>query len=238
MYAAAQPRPLSEDPMVDADFSTMRELMIREIMAHSAYVEERLGRSSLDDDVMAAVGRVPRHEFVPAELRPYAYLNTPLPIGHDKTISQPFIVALMTDLLKVEEGTTVLEIGTGLGYQSAVLSELGAKVYSMEIIEALGSRARRILDELGYSDVQIRIGNGTFGWAKHAPFDRIIVTAAPDLIPPMLLQQLRPGGRMVIPTGLPDSQTLLLAIKDESGRITTEEVLPVRFSTMETGDAG
>jgi protein-L-isoaspartate(D-aspartate) O-methyltransferase len=167
-----------------------------------------------------AMAKVPRHEFVPVENHPYAYPNIPLPIGFDKTISQPLMVAVMTDLLELKPDDVVLEIGTGLGYQSAVLAELAGKVYSVEIIDELAQRAIPPLKRQGYTNVVARVGNGYSGWPEHAPFDKVIVTAAPDLIPPSLINQLKAGGRMVIPVGLPDAQQLVVAEKDLNGRVT------------------
>jgi protein-L-isoaspartate(D-aspartate) O-methyltransferase len=169
------------------------------------------------------------------ELQPYAYLNSPLPVGYGKTISQPFIIALMTDLLEPDPGDVVLEVGAGVGYQAAILSELVKRVYSIEIIEELALDTRRRLGRLGYRNIEIGVGNGYYGWSEHSPFDKIIVTAAPDLIPPPLIAQLKPGGRMVIPTGIPDKQQLVLLEKTESGKLATREVLPVRFSELEEG---
>jgi protein-L-isoaspartate(D-aspartate) O-methyltransferase len=176
---------------------------------------------------------VPRHEFVPAEVQSFAYLNSTLPIGHGKTISQPFIVALMTDLLQVESDHTVLEIGTGFGYQAAVVAQLARQVYSVEIFDEIAAQAKKRLSRVGYKNIELRTGNGALGWPEHAPYDRIIVTAAPDLIPPALLGQLKAGGRMVIPSGIPDSQQLLLVEKSRDGRISTREILAVRFSELE-----
>ncbi|HRP98710.1 MAG TPA: protein-L-isoaspartate(D-aspartate) O-methyltransferase [Rhodocyclaceae bacterium] len=214
-------------------FATLRDEMIVEVVAETAMLGEQLGKDFLDARVIDAIGRVPRHEFVPLELKPYAYLNRPLPIGYDKTISQPFIVALMTDLLELGADDVVLEIGTGLGYQSAILSLLARRVYTIEIIEELAAQARQRLAHAGCTNVEVRAGNGAHGWPAHAPFDKIIVTAAPDLIPPSLIMQLKPGGRMVIPAGLPDSQQLLLVTTDMTGKVATREVLPVRFSALE-----
>jgi protein-L-isoaspartate(D-aspartate) O-methyltransferase len=182
---------------------------------------------------MAVMADVPRHEFVPVELQPLAYANVPLPIGFEKTISQPFIVALMTDLLDLKPDDTVLEIGTGLGYQAAVLAQLARKIYSIEVIEELGDQAKQRLGRLGLTNVELRIGNGYHGWSQHAPFDKIIVTAAPDLIPPPLIHQLKNGGRMVLPAGLPDAQQLMLVERDENGKVSTKEILRVRFSQLE-----
>jgi protein-L-isoaspartate(D-aspartate) O-methyltransferase len=182
------------------------------------------------------MAKVPRHEFVPLELRRFAYADTPLPIGFGKTISQPFIVALMTDLLDVQATDTVLEIGTGLGYQSAILGQLAKRVYSIELIEELGARARHRLARLHCDNVEVRIADGGAGWPAHAPFDKVIVTAAPELIPPALIYQLKAGGRMVIPAGLDDAQQLLLVRKDDGGNVSTKEILPVLFSRLEEGD--
>jgi protein-L-isoaspartate(D-aspartate) O-methyltransferase len=219
--------------MSEADFEELREQMLAEVSADTAYVSGVIGKAVFDERVMAAMRKVPRHEFVPIELRPFAYANIPLPIGFGKTISQPFIVALMTDLLDISADDTVLEIGTGLGYQSAILAQLARKVYSIEIIEELGRQAKQRLDRQGYSNIELKIANGYRGWPEHAPFDKIIVTVAPDLIPPPLIRQLKAGGKMVIPAGLPDAQQLVLVEKDSNGRVTTKEILRVRFSHLE-----
>jgi protein-L-isoaspartate(D-aspartate) O-methyltransferase len=157
-------------------------------------------------------------------------------VGYGKTVSQPFIVALMTDLLEPQAGDTVLEVGAGVGYQAAILSELVKQVYSIDIIEELALDTRRRLARLGYRNVEISVGNGYYGWSERAPFDKIIVTAAPDLIPPPLIAQLKAGGRMVIPTGIPDKQQLVVLEKSADGRLATHEVLPVRFSELEEGE--
>ncbi len=213
-----------------------RESMIREIEADVAATRHYTGRKSLDPRVMDAMRRVPRHEFVPADLRHRAYENRPQPIGDGQTISQPYVVALMTDLLEIEPGDAVLEVGTGSGYQAAVLAELAERVYSIEIIESLGRSAASRLERLGYDNVETRIGDGYRGWPEHAPFDAVIVTAAAGEIPPPLVEQLKPGGRMVIPvaSGLMGEQLTLLT-KSESGETRTREVLPVRFVPL-TGD--
>lgn len=215
-------------------YDELRRQMVALISAQFAAAAEHLGERKLDSRVFAVLERVPRHEFVPVEFQHYAYADTPLPIGYGKTISQPFIVALMTDLLAVEPGHKVLEIGTGLGYQAALLTELGAQVYSVEIIEELAQAAQQRLERLGYGNVETRIGDGGQGWPEHGPFDRIIVTAAPELIPPPLLPQLKAGGRMVLPAGLEDDQKLMLVEKEASGRIRTQELIRVKFSTLET----
>jgi protein-L-isoaspartate(D-aspartate) O-methyltransferase len=214
-------------------FESLRQQMVAEIAAEVAMLERQIGCAALSQAVMDALATVPRHAFVPAEVQPFAYLNSPLPIGHGKTISQPFIVALMTDLLQVQRDSVVLEIGTGFGYQAAVLGQLADRVYSVEIIEELAAQAQKRLARLGYVNIDLRMGNGTLGWPEHAPYDRIMVTAAPDLIPAALLHQLKPGGRMVIPTGIPDQQQLVLVEKNAQGRISTREILPVRFSELE-----
>jgi protein-L-isoaspartate(D-aspartate) O-methyltransferase len=217
-------------------FAELREAMVDVIAVHAELAKGETGRATIDPRVLAVMGKVPRHEFVPVELRQYAYVDHPLPIGCDKTISQPFICALMTDLLELRPEDTVLEIGTGLGYQSALLAELARKVYSVEIIEPLADEAKRRLARLGYGNVVLRTADGSRGWAEHAPFDKVIATAAPDLIPPPLIMQLKPGGRMVIPAGLADSQQLLLVEKDAGGRVKTKEMLRVRFSQLEGGE--
>ncbi len=219
---------MSSDP-----FTELRQQMIAVIAAETVFLTGELGRAALDKRVLEVMAEVPRHEFVPAEIRAYAYANTPLPIGCNKTISQPFIVALMTDLLELRPDDRVLEIGTGLGYQAAVLSRLVKKVYSVEIIEELAAQAKRRLADQGCANVELRLGNGFHGWPEQAPFDKLIVTAGTDLVPPPLLYQLKPGGRMVIPTGLPDGQKLVLVQKDAAGRIKTTEGLRVRFSLLE-----
>ena len=213
------------------DFEVLRRHMLAEISAGTFHVSDLIGKTALDERVMTAMGKVPRHEFVPIELQPYAYANVPLPIGFDKTISQPFIVALMTDLLDISADDAVLEIGTGLGYQAAILAQLARKVYSIEIIEELGRQAKQQLHR--HTNIELKIANGYHGWAEHAPFDKVMVTAAPDLIPPPLIGQLKPGGKMVIPAGLPDAQQLILVEKHGNGRVTMRKILQVRFSQLE-----
>jgi protein-L-isoaspartate(D-aspartate) O-methyltransferase len=217
----------------ESEFAAQRRQMLADIAAHTELVQERIGKRALAEGVMAAMASVPRHRFVPVEIRRFAYLDQPLPIGYGKTISQPFIVALMTDLLEPRAEDRVLEIGSGMGYQAAVLATLVERVYSVEIIAELAEEATARLEEAGFDGIEIRVGNGYYGWPEHAPFDKIIVTAAPQLVPPPLLAQLRPGGRMVIPAGLPDSQQLMLVEKGADGRIAMREILPVRFSTLE-----
>ena len=219
-----------------AQFAEQRREMIAAIRMIAEHLVAETGKTALDDRVLRAMAKVPRHEFVPLEVQPYAYLNRPLPIGFDKTISQPLMVAVMTDLLDLKPDDVVLEIGTGLGYQSAVLAELAGKVYTVEIIDELAQRAVQRLKREGYTNVEVRVGNGYFGWPEHAPFDKMIVTAAPDLIPPPLINQLKSGGRMVIPVGLPDAQQLVVVDKDLNGRVTTKEIMQVLFSLLEGSD--
>ena len=179
---------------------------------------------------------VARHEFVPADQRPYAYENTPLPIGHDQTISQPVVVALMTQLVRPRAGMRVLEVGTGSGYQAAVLAETGARVWTIEIFRVLADEATRRLARLGYRTVTVRHGDGYAGWPEEAPFDAIVVTAGAESIPPALVQQLAPGGRLVMPVGNPMlDQELVLIEKDAEGRVASRRILPVRFVPLLRG---
>ena len=217
----------AEDP------EALREHMLAVIAANAFALRDTIGKSAFDERVMTAIRKVPRHDFVPIELQPYAYANIPLPIGFEKSISQPFIVALMTDLLDIKADDRVLEIGTGLGYQAAILAQLARNVYSVEIIEELGQQAKQRLRRQGCSNVELKIADGYHGWSEHAPFDKVIVTAAPDLIPPPLIDQLKAGGKMVIPAGLPDTQQLILAEKLANGRMMMKEILSVRFSQLE-----
>jgi len=192
-------------------------------------------RGVSDARVLAAMRQVPRHRFVPASQRAHAYEDRPLPIGEGQTISQPYIVALMTELAALEPGDRVLEVGTGCGYQAAVLAEIGVEVFSIEIIESLATQAEAILSELGYREkVKIRRGDGYAGWPEHAPFDAILITAAPPAIPEPLKQQLKPGGRLIIPVGQ-HFQNLLRVIRTTDG-FREESVIPVRFVPM-TGKA-
>lgn len=212
------------------DFFSRHMELLREVESEIAYIAPETGRSALDPAVLAAMRKVPRHRFVPPDQTPNAYLNRPLPIGHGQTISQPLIVALMTDLMQIKRGDTVLEVGTGSGYQAAIMGELARTVYSIEIIEPLARQAAGRLKELGYANVTVRIGDGYRGWPEHGPFDSIMVTAAASHVPPPLLHQLKPGGRMVIPVGAQFmTQYLMLVEKRADGAITTRQILPVRF---------
>ena len=211
----------------------LRAHMVAEIEAEAQLTAAFTGRPAFARRVLDVIGRLPRHEFVPVEIQPYAYLNRPLPIGFDKTISQPYIVALMTDVLDLGPEDRVLEIGAGAGYQAAVLAELVRAVFTVEIIEELAAAAEKRLKRLGYTNVQVHVGNGYYGWPEHALYDKIIVTAACDLAPAPLLGQLKPGGRMIIPTGIPEKQSLTLVEKSAAGTFSTRELLPVRFSELE-----
>jgi protein-L-isoaspartate(D-aspartate) O-methyltransferase len=212
---------------------TMKQSMQRmldEIDSEASYTRSLTGRKRFSSRVMEAVGQVPREQFVPADLRGYAFDNGPLPIGHGQTISQPYIVALMTDLLELQADHSVLEIGTGCGYQTAILSLLARQVYTVEVVQELGAASARRLQELGYTNISFQIGNGYAGWPEHAPYDAIIVTAAAAQVPQALIDQLAPGGRLVIPVGLPYMpQELMLVTKDEQGKIHTRDILGVAF---------
>ena len=203
-----------------------RKAMVREIVE----MYRDTGTGTPDPRVLEAMGRVPRHEFVPAALGPLAYENRPLPIGEDQTISQPYIVALMTDLARVKKGDRVLEVGTGSGYQAAVLAEMGAKVFTIEIVPRLAASARERLARLGYRDIEVVTGDGYAGIESRAPFDAVLVTAGAPHVPPALVKQLASGGRMVIPVGEPFAvQHLTVVEKDAAGKVTTRRVIPVRF---------
>ena len=198
---------------------------------------EQVAAAGIEDSAtLSAIRSVPRHEFVPPEQQAYAYLDTPLPIGHGQTISQPAVVALMTELVDPRPGMRVLEVGTGSGYQAAVLAETGARVWTIEIFEVLAREARQRLARLGYSSVKVRHGDGYAGWVEAAPFDAIVVTAAADSVPPALLEQLAPGGRLVMPVGDPRThQELVLIQKDSQGRLASRELIPVRFVPLLRG---
>jgi protein-L-isoaspartate(D-aspartate) O-methyltransferase len=211
------------------NYDSERQAMV-EVLREESRQSEQYGAPPLSEPVIEVIARVPRHEFVPEDLRRYAYENRPLPIGAQQTISQPYIVALMTDLAEVTKDDVVLEIGTGSGYQAAVLSELAGQVFTIEIIEMLGRRAADDLARLGYDNVTTRIGDGYAGWPDEAPFDAILVTAAPEEIPEPLIEQLAVGGRMVIPVGAEDEvQILQVLSKEEDGLVIVHNVTAVRF---------
>jgi protein-L-isoaspartate(D-aspartate) O-methyltransferase len=210
-------------------YDTQRQALVEELRDESRLAEE-YGAPPLSERTLAVLGQVPRHEFVPDEQKRYAYENQPLSIGAQQTISQPYIVALMTDLAEVTKNDTVLEIGTGSGYQAAVLSELAGRVYTIEIVKELGRRAASTLERLGYDNVTTRVGDGYAGWPDQAPFDAILVTAAPEEVPQPLIEQLAVGGRMVIPVGAEDEvQTLQVLTKADNGQVIVSDVIAVRF---------
>jgi protein-L-isoaspartate(D-aspartate) O-methyltransferase len=221
----------AEDPHAEA-----RARMVQTIEAHAKSATEALGRDYIDPKVLAVMNQVPRHEFVSGWYEDQAYEDRPLPIGHGQTISQPFIVALMTDLLQVGPGAVVLEVGTGSGYQAAVLAHLVQEVHTVEIIPELADSAAARLDRLGYDNVRTYAGDGYYGVPEPAPYDGIVVTAAAHQVPPPLIQQLKPGGRMVIPVGGGFAlQHLMLVEKGADGRVRTRQTLPVRFVPLTRG---
>lgn len=216
--------------IAEDEYRQQRDALVDIIKAEVMSTRDYLNRQALDEQVFAALRKVPRHEFVRDTERPYAYENRPLPIGYGQTISQPYIVAVMTDLLKLKKTDRVLEIGTGSGYQAAILAELAGSVYSIEIVEQLGKQAAENLKRAGYGVVNTRLGDGYYGWETESPFDAIVVTAVASHIPPPLIKQLKPGGRMVIPVGAQFmTQYLVLVTKGDDGKVTTRQILPVSF---------
>lgn len=211
------------------DYDQQR-MQMRDDIERSARQAARLGGTPLiAEATLGVMTKVPRHEFVPDDWLAAAYENRPLPIGHGQTISQPYIVALMTDLADVGKESVVLEVGTGSGYQAAVLAELAGRVYTIEIVPQLGRQAANVLARLGYDNVEVRIGDGYAGWPEHAPFDAIVVTAAPETVPQPLIEQLRPGGRLVIPVGGSGAQDLQVLTKNADGDVTVKSIIPVAF---------
>jgi protein-L-isoaspartate(D-aspartate) O-methyltransferase len=226
------PAPAADDSI----YAARRAAMVEEIAAGVRETSERIGRGTLNPRVLEAMRTVPRHEMVPERERGNAYENRPLPIGYGQTISQPYIVAIMTDLLYPQKDDVVLEVGTGSGYQAAVLAQCVKEVYTMEIVKELGDSARERLKRLGYTDVEVRVGDGYHGWREHGPYDGIVVTAASSHIPPPLIAQLKPGGKMVIPVGGPFMvQQLMLVEKTGDGKIKTRQLLPVAFVPLTGG---
>jgi protein-L-isoaspartate(D-aspartate) O-methyltransferase len=219
--ANCQPKEISAP-----EFATERERMVQTQVALRGLTDPRL---------LAAMRKVPREQFVPAALRGRSYSDSPLPIGYEQTISQPFVVAFMTEKLQLKSTDRVLEIGTGSGYQAAILGELAAEVYTMEIIEALGTSAAATLHRLGYKNVHVKVGDGYAGWPEHAPYDAVVVTCAPNQVPRALVEQTRNGGRIVIPVGPAGAQELYV-LEKEHGQLKQRTVLPVRFVPM-TGEA-
>ena len=209
---------------------SQRDKMLKDIRAEAKYTRHFVGKDAFEPRVMEAMASVPRQEFVERDMQAFAFDNGPLPIGYGQTISQPYIVALMTDLLEPQGTDVVLEVGTGSGYQAAILAQLVSKVYSVEIVEPLAARAKARLERLGCSNVESRVGDGYLGWEEHAPYDGIIVTAAAAHVPPMLVEQLKPGARLVIPVGRPQlSQTLQVIEKDDTGKVRSRDILSVAF---------
>jgi protein-L-isoaspartate(D-aspartate) O-methyltransferase len=219
-------------PMTEQHLALFRRHMVEIIEMHFDLAGEEIGAETPDPKLRRALMDVPRHLFVPQSLMLMAYQDTPLPIGFDKTISQPFIGALMLELLDLEPSARVLEVGTGFGYQAAVMADMGAEVFSVEVVEEFAEAAKARFGLLGY-DIQVRVGDGSRGWIEHAPFDRILVTAAAEKPPAALVEQLEPGGRMVIPIGGDEIQQLSVVEKDAAGEVKTREIMPVRFTKLE-----
>ena len=219
-------------PLTEQHLAIFRRHMVEIIEMHFDLTSDELGKDAPGAELRRALMDVPRHLFVPTNLAALAYQDSPLPIGFDKTISQPFIGALMLDLLELQPGRRVLEVGTGLGYQAAVMAEMDAEVFTVEVVEEFAEAAESRFAALGY-DIKVRVGDGARGWAEHAPFDAILVTAAAPVPPPELLDQLRPGGRMVMPRGGADVQQLSVIEKSAAGAIETRALMPVRFTQLE-----
>lgn len=220
----------------DLGFDMLRRQMLDDLAAQGREFARRLGRDHFSAPVMAAMAQVARHQHVPYAVRNLAYGATPLPLGFGKTASEPLIVALLSDLLDVQEHHRVLEIGSGFGYHTAVLAKLCAQVFSVEIVPTLAAQADARLAAADVKNVTFGIGDGRYGWSVEAPFDRILVTAAPEIIPQTLLAQLAPGGKMVVPAGLPGAQVLLVVEKDHAGHLRSREVLPVKFAALLRAD--
>ncbi len=219
-------------PLTEHHLAMFRRHMVEIIDMHFDLAEEEIGKGAPDPGLRRALIDVPRHLFVPEALMLMSYQDTPLPIGFDKTVSQPFIGALMIDLLGVEAGSRILEVGTGLGYQSAVMADMGGEIFSVEVVEEFAEAAKSRFAALGYA-VAIRVGDGSRGWADHAPFDRILVTAAAPEPPAALIEQLAPRGRMVIPLGDQEVQQLSVVVKADDGAATSRSIMPVRFTQLE-----
>ncbi|MET0251242.1 MAG: protein-L-isoaspartate O-methyltransferase [Novosphingobium sp.] len=218
-------------PITEKHLAMLRRHMVEIVDMHVELAEDELGFAALSPRLRMALLNVPRHLFVPPQLAGMAYQDTPLPIGFDKTLSQPFIAALMLELLRIDPGTRALEVGTGLGYQATVMAEMGAEVFSVEVVEEFAEAASARFAALGHA-IEVRVGDGTRGWAEHAPFDAILVTAATAAPPPVLIGQLAPGGRMVVPLGGKDVQQLSLIDKGADG-VTIRPLMPVRFTQLE-----
>ena len=222
-------KPLTEDQL-----AIYRRHMVEVIDIHFDLMSEELGKSCMDERLRAALLKVPRHHFAPRELVMAAYQDGPLPIGFDKTISQPFIAALMIDLLDVQASDRVLEVGSGYGYQAAVLAELAQQVCSVDIVEEFVEMAEARMTALGYGNVMFRVGDGSQGWPEQAPFEKILVTAAWEDVPERLLEQLKPGGPLVMPLGSKDLQQITLVEKQTDGEVVSRAIMPARFTPLET----
>jgi protein-L-isoaspartate(D-aspartate) O-methyltransferase len=220
--------------LTEKHLAIFRGHMVDVIGIHAELSSGEIGRSELDERVLAVMRDVPRHLFVPSPVAPAAYEDTPLPIGFNKTISQPFMVALMTDLLDPQPTDHVLEVGTGLGYQTAILARLVAKVWSVEVVEEFAESAQERLTRLAIENVKIRVGDGSRGWAEHAPYDKVLVAAGAREVPTALIAQLKPGGRLVIPLGPAEDQRLSVITKEAGDSLETRGIMPVRFSELET----
>ena len=221
-------------PLTEKHMAIYRRHMVEIIDLHFDLASDEIGKSAMDHRLRTAMLKVPRHLFVPHELIMMAYHDGPLPIGFDKTISQPFIAALMMDLLDIQAGDKVLEVGTGYGYQTAVLAELAAHVCSIDVVEEFVDLARSRMEALAYRNYALRVGDGSRGWLEQSPFDKIVIAAAHDTIPERLLAQLNPGGRLVMPLGGSDVQQITLVVKADDGTINRKEIMPARFSALET----
>jgi len=220
-----------------ADRAAERAEMIRQVEVETLLLSGETGIEAIDPRILAALGEVPRHAFVPEPLRPYAYQPHPLPVGHEQNLAAPLLAALMTQLVAPEPDDVVFETGTDTGYQAAVLSRLAAEVYSVEVVAPLADQAARLLKELGYDNVLVREGDGYFGWAAKGPFDAMVIKEAIDHLPPPLLQQLARGGRMVIPLGpARGPQYLTLVTRDADGKLSERRIMPVRFSPLQGGE--
>ena len=219
-------------PLTEQHLAIFRRHMVEIVEMHFDLASDEIGKNAPGPALRRALMDVPRHLFVPANLAALAYQDSPLPIGFDKTISQPFIGALMLDLLDVQPGSRVLEVGTGLGYQAAIMAEMGAAVFSVEVVEEFAEAAKERFALIGY-DVEVRVGDGSRGWPEHAPFDRILVTAAAEEVPDALVEQLSTGGRIVIPLGGTEIQQLSVVEKSTTGAIERSEIMPVRFTQLE-----
>ena len=221
----------------DPNYVDLRATLMRSVEAHAKVLKDSAGLKPPSKRVLQAMGDVPRHEFLPDELKPFAYLNRPLPLGFGQNISEPYLIALMTDLAKISADDIVFETGTGAGYQSAILAKLAKRVYSVEIIKPLARRAAKTLSRLGFKNVEVRLGDGYFGWAEHGPYDAMIIKESMTFVPVPLLNQLKPGGRMVVPLGPPNGQQYLTLIrKGLDGKIREKRILPVRFSPLQGGE--